>query len=192
MIIGIDASLRSTAIVNINENKNLIDFKLIKSKPNEIKTNKNKPYPVFNDEDLIIYNSKEVVSFVKKCIDKNIINGIVIEGLSFAGLSGSKDIIQGSFWNILVELKKVFPDIPRGRIPVSSWRSPLTTKEERKLYKEKYGKKGIKELIVGKLPKEIKTKFEKYIKENKYEKDGIYDLADAYFICCFRLGLEEK
>ena len=192
MIIGIDISLRSTGICFIDENKQLLNFKIIKSIPNNEKGNKNKPFPVLNREDLIIYNSKEVVKFVSECMDKYALEGIGCEGLSFSGISGSKDLIDGNFWGILVELRKKFPMIPVGSIPVTSWRNFYTTKEERKAAKEKYGKKYLKQMIVDKLPKDVLQKFEEYVKVNKIGKDGIFDLADSYFISCYRLKLEDE
>lgn len=192
MIIGIDASLRSTALVNIDENKNLLGFEAIKSKPNSEKANKNKPFPELNDEDLIIYNSREVVRFVLNQMDNHIIEGIAIEGLSFAGVSGMKDLIHGNHWGIIVELKKAFPDIPLGKIPVTSWRNSLTTKEERKSGKERYGKKYLKQIVVDKLPHSVKSNFTNYIKINKMDADTLFDLADAYFLAIHRLYLEDE
>jgi len=174
MIISIDLSLRSTGVIALDDNKNIIDFKLIKSS--------NKPHkilPCLNDEDLIIYNSTEIVKFVSQVIGKHGLDAILIEGLSFGSLSGSKDSIAGNIWVLRVELKKKFPLIPVHIIPVQSWRSKILNKQDRADAKAKYGKKWQKEGVVEKLPEEVKEKFVAYITKNKFDKTGLFDLADA-------------
>lgn len=184
MIISIDASLRSTGICAIDENKNLLNFGLIKSKPNEGKTKKEKAngLPILNDEDLIIHNTSEVIEFIEQCAAFEAIDAIVIEGLSFNSLSGNRDLIDGNFWGIRVAIKKKYPTIPVEIVSVQSWRNAILNKADRKKAKELYGKLWQKKGVVDKLPENVKSKFMDYLKFKSFENTGLYDLADSFML----------
>ena len=136
-----------------------------------------------------MYNSIEVCDFVEKAIGTHVLDGVVLEGLSFGSKSGSSDLIAANSWIVTVDLRRKYPNIPIGRISVLEWRNSLTDKEERKLAKEKYGKKAVKQMVVDRLPLDVKKKFEEYITDNKMGKEGVFDLSDAYFLGVYRLGL---
>lgn len=188
MIISIDLSLRSTGICAFQEGE-LIDFTIIASATGNEKTKTH--LPVFNGEDLLIYNADKINEFINHQ-DKYALDGIVIEGLSFGGLSGNKDILQGNFWYVRCELHRCcFGIIPIGIVPVTSWRSKTINKIERSEALEKYGKKTyLKKGVYDKLPEEIKMRFQEYITKNKLKKDAVYDLADAYFLGIYRIKME--
>lgn len=177
MIISIDLSLRSTGAVAIDDEKNLIDFALVKS------CNKPCKYAeVFNGEELISYNTKRIMEFIEKK-SMNSIDAILIEGLSFGSLSGSKDILAGNFWYLRVRLKERFPGVPIHIIPVQTWRNKILSKQDREIAKGLYGKKWAKQAVVEKLPKrKVKERFLEHIKAHGYCKDSLFDLADAYGI----------
>ena len=193
MIASVDLSLRSTGIIALDDNKNLIDFKLVKSKPNEGKTKKEREngLPILNDEDLIIFNSSEIIWFINTVCAKNVLDAILIEGLSFNSKSGSKDILAGNAWLLRVELKRTFSKVPIHIIPVQSWRSKILNKQDRADAKAKYGKKWQKEGVVEKLPEEVKGKFVSYITKNKFDKTGLFDLADAFAMGVYYLDYVE-
>ncbi|NOR27654.1 MAG: hypothetical protein GQ540_03885 [Lutibacter sp.] len=190
-IIGIDLSLRSSGLVCIDHRKNIVDLKVIKSKPNDLKSNKKLPYPVKNDEELLIYNSLEMESFIYENYGYGL-KGIVIEGLAYGGQSGMKDIIQGNFWYCRTFIYDMFKPICIGIVPVTEWRKPIVpeVKQAKKDLKEKYGKEWVKIVTYNRLPKKAKCVIDKYILDNKLPKKTEYDLADAYFLSVFRLGLE--
>lgn len=187
MIISIDLSLRSTGIVALQEHK-LIDFAVISSANGNSKS----IHPVHNNESLLVYNAEQVCAFIQKQNENYALDGIVIEGLSFGGLSGAKDIIQGNFWNIRCELYKKFIGVPIGICPVTSWRSKTLNKAERAEALAKYGKKlYLKQGVYDKLPDYVKERFVDYVKLNKLKKDSLFDLSDAYFLGIFRMNMEE-
>lgn len=190
MGMGIDLSLRSTAVVNIN--KNGITYKLVTSSSKNL-----------NDEELLLYNQREIRQIIKSCNPDK----IALEGLSFGSLSGSKDILAGNFWMIRSMIKQDFPDIKLTIKPVTSWRNKLFTKDERlelkentikvKVLKEQIKKmnkiektnilieneelilrSSIKYLTWLKVPEPLKSEF-KYYGFNK----GCFDFTDAYFLC---------
>lgn len=172
MIAGIDLSLRSTGIA-INGQ----EFHLIK-------TNEN-----LNDVELLEYISDSVIEYLKH---KNL-SRINLEGLSFGSISGSKDIIAGNFWHLKCRLTQEFGNIVR-IVPVLSWRSPLFSKEERKVMKhyaclakdaEKRSKEraqykqlsDIKYNTWLKLPEQVKTLINNITTDNSR-----FDLTDAYWL----------
>lgn len=189
MIISLDISLRSTGLCAVDENQNLLNFGLIKSKPNEGRTKKEKAngLPILNDEDLIIYNTSEVIKFIEQSAALEAIDAIVIEGLSFNSLSGNRDLIDGNFWGVRVGIRKKYPNVPVEIISVQSWRNKILNKEDRKRAKELYGKGWQKKGVVDKLPEDIKAKFMGYLKWKGYESTGLYDLADAFAISRYYL-----
>lgn len=167
-MVAIDLSMRSTGIVCLTPQNKLIDFKIISAKKLE-------------DEELLIWNANEIIKFCKK----NKPSYIVIEGLAYLAKSSRLDVIHGNFWNVRCEIKREFKNISVGVIPVLSWRNDLLSKEERKSAKE-IGREGIKIAVVDKLLKNVKVNFENYIKKNKFSKKAIFDLADAFFLGCYR------
>lgn len=188
MLISIDLSLRSIGIVALKEDGELSDFKIIGSSTGVIKSN----LPIYNNENLLIYNANEISKFIEYKMTRNAIDAVVIEGLAFNSLSSGKDILFGNFWHTRCHLKKKFPKMLIGIVPVKSWRNWATTKEERRIAIEKHGKKEhLKKMVVDKLPKEIKLRFNKYIKKENLPAKAIYDLADAYFLGIYRLTLDK-
>jgi hypothetical protein len=188
--LGIDLSLRSTGLVFLNQDH--IEYKLITSDAKKL-----------NDEELLLYNIKEILAF----IDYHRPKYIGLEGLSFGSVSSSKDILAGNFWCLRTAIyeKLTTPDI----IPVLTWRSKLFDKVERaelkrnmELVKElkkevaKLPKEEKKQLLLDnellieranikyvtweKLPEPIKSDFHKV----GFTKGG-FDLTDAYFIADF-------
>jgi hypothetical protein len=195
--IGIDLSMRGTGLSFVDGDK--FEYKLIKTDSK-----------ILNDEQLLIHIAKEVIVFIKKHDPEK----IGLEGLSFGSLSGAKDIIAGNFWYLRTE---IFKELNRHVeiIPVLTWRSPLFTKEDRKILKEysikmkalKVKIKSLKtlkekkqlkldnmEIVLNsdikyltwlKLPANIRSVFEE---EVGFDKGGA-DLTDAYFIAKY---LEER
>lgn len=186
--IGIDLSLRSTGLCFSSERK--VVFELVQLKKE-------------NDEELIIESSTKILEFINNLRKKEEVDYINLEGLSFGSTSSSKDILAGNFWFLRCILKTELPDIPLRIIPVSSWRSPLFNKEERRSMKESDQKmKELKKLKNKDLKDEIKSldelssiKHQTYLKlpeialnnlpKGLTGKNGLYDLTDAYFISRF-------
>jgi hypothetical protein len=189
MAMGIDLSLRSTSVVNIN--KNGVSYHLVTSSSKDL-----------NDEKLLLYNKEKI----KNLIELHQPDRIALEGLSFGSISSSKDILAGNFWSIRTMIAESFPDIELIIVPVTVWRSPLLTKEERKQLKQdtadvkelkkqiakadKETKKNLllanEELILRanikfltwlKVPEPLKTEFENF----GFNK-GCFDLTDGYFL----------
>lgn len=178
MIIAIDLSLRSTGLTCISRAGELLDFKIVTTKKED-----------YEDEMLLLYNTWNICGFISKfelTADEKI-DGIAIEGLSFGGIGGKKDLLQGNFWVLLVHLKKHFFDIPVGKIPVLSWRAKVLSKEEQR--EAKKPKNGLKQAVIDKLPADVRSRFEEYLVENKLPKKCLEDLADSYFLGQYRLSL---
>jgi len=193
MIIGIDQSMKSTAVVALNLKGEMVDFGLII------------PPSSLNKEETIHYIWEPLYFTIGK--NYGVIKGIAIEGLAFSAFGNTKDLLYGIQWYVRTRLKVEFPEILVGVINVQTWRSCILTREEQRLYKTKYGKIGLKIGVVEKLPNEIKMQFDKYLELNKDEinacrvKDwkpgckskkyleSMYDLADAWGIATHRLKL---
>ena len=194
--IGIDLSLRSTGIVHLVDQK-ITNYTII-DLDSSIK-----------DEELFVRNANLVADFVEANLPKL----IVIEGFSFGASSGEMDKIHANYWVMRIELWKrgITARIPIEVIPVTSWRSPLFDKAERKvlteagkLYKANKiptkGLKGderkeamaankilemaasIKEATLRKLPEEVRDLFATYLVMSDRHRDQMYDLCDAYFL----------
>jgi hypothetical protein len=183
MILAIDLSLRSAGVVLLNEDGVVDDFMIVANKE-------------LQDEALIKKNCLNILDF---CRGRNI-NKILIEGLSFASISSSKDIIAGNFWTLRVLLKDLF-NYEFNIVPVTRWRKQVISKERVKELEAELGEIVIKKNKKGKevkrikmpggwqkkecvrcLPIGVKEMFDKYIKEKKLKKDSIFDLTDAYFL----------
>lgn len=195
-IVGIDLSLRKTGIVCLNGKGNLIGFNL-------------NICPVeYKNEDILIYNQSNIVQFLDNYgISNDAKNIIAVEGLSFNSPSSAADLISANWWILKFNLKTKYSNIDTKIITSSSWKSKVFTTEEVQSINKEFpiirAKKGIKltsdekkennktkakmkvkvkNLIVSKIPTNIRTDFDNYIKENKYPKDSLFDLSDAYWI----------
>jgi hypothetical protein len=189
MTLGIDLSLRSTGLFFKGEYE---AFKLITPKK-------------IDEEELIIKMTSEICDF----IDEHKPTKIGLEGLSFNSVSSSKDIIAGNFWYLRATIFQKYPDIKVEIIPVLTWRNPLFSKADNKIFtldkkllattkkEQNYDKMSraeklhfageYRELILN-----ANIKYLTYLKlpENvkalfsKYSYgDGLFDLTDAYWIC---------
>ena len=189
--INIDLSLRSTGLTAIDEDRRLIDYDVVQS-VNDIskQAKKYKQLPEYNGSQLLIYNAQKIVSFIERVNNSYAIDGIVIEGISFGSSSGKGDIISGNWWYVRTEIRKKFPNVPIGSVPVLSWRSKVLNKADKIEAKEKWGRKFLKEGVVAKLPTEVYEEFCSYISKNKLKYNSIYDLADSYYMGCYRVSLE--
>ena len=181
---SIDLSLRSTGICITDEDGTLIEYQLVSN-------------PTEKNEELVIKNTRDIIRFLKN-YDTDL-KHIVIEGLAYMGVSASKDLIAGNFWNLRCILRLTFPDIPVTIVPVTEWRKLYISKERAKELKESFkelptdtkeekkAKKNLKtdwqkKECVRILPEEMKAKFLDYIEKLDVKKESIYDLTDAYFI----------
>lgn len=203
--VGIDLSLRNTAVVILDKDKNLIAQEIISNS-------------TLDKEQLLSFNSKKITDFIVAYAwfthndyrqDDFVLKGIMLEELSFASKSAVADLIAANKWILRVKLLETFPTIKLKQVSVKEWRSKVISTEEQKAINDKYPivrakrgtkldkdqvklnnknkaliKKETKELTVAKLPKEIRDRFEICITKNKYKEDSLFDLADGYFICC--------
>ena len=182
MIVAGDISLRSSGLTALDMEGNLRICEIVASKKEDL-----------DDENLLIHNAQRVVDFIKDARKLGKIEGIVFEGLSFMSVSGDKDKLYGNLWHMRCEVRKAFPDIPMGVVPVTTWRSKALSKEEQRYWKAQ-GKDGLKLGVVDKLPADVKLVFEEHLvykgmKQLK-SKNPMFDLADSYFLAKYRLGLE--
>ena len=206
--VGIDLSLRNTAVVILDKNKDLIACEIVSNAK-------------LNNEELLSYNSKKISDFIVAYAwfthndyrqDDFVLKGITLEELSFASKSAVADLIAANKWILRTKLLETFPTIKLKQVSVKEWRSKVISKEEQKVINDKYpilrAKRGMKLLkdeikannknkalikeetkkaTVSKLPKEILDKFQEFIIKNKYKDASIYDLADSYFITIFSI-----
>ena len=114
-VLGIDLSLRSTGLFIDDQ------YKLIQTDPKKV-----------NDEALLIYNANAILDFIKET-KPDYIN---LEGLSLGSISSSMDIICGNFWYLRTEIFKVYPNLKVNIIPVKSWRCPLFSIADNKIFLE--------------------------------------------------------
>lgn len=149
-----------------------------------------------DDEWLMLAQSKGLLEGVEASVKWSEVEGVVLEGLSFAGKGAAKDKQYGIFWCMLTALLDKVPGIIRGKVPVTSWRAKVLTKEEQKAAKTKTD--GLKKACVDKLPQDVREKFEAYVKlseswlrevKGSKWKDCVYDLTDAYWMGKYRLTL---
>lgn len=208
--VGIDLSLRNTAIVILDKDKNFISCEIISSN-------------TLNDEALLKYNSMNISSFLSAWCwdytddggDEFYLKGITLEELSFASKSAVADLIAANKWILRVQLLDAFPSIKLKQVSVKEWRSKVISAEEQKAINDRYPiirakrglkltkdeqksnnknkaliKKETKSLTVSKLPKEIKCKFEEYLLKHKFKVSSIEDLADSYWITCHNIPKE--
>jgi len=198
MIVGVDQSKRSTGVVVLDNNGNMVGFKLITP-------------PIEIDNEILIDYQWAKIRELFESVGSNHIDGVALEGAAFHALGKANDLLWGIQWYVRTRLKVEYPDISIGIINVATWRSTLLTKIEQKEWKIKYGGKiGLKHAIVSKLPPDVRIIFENYLinhkeeinavkvkdwkpgsKSREYEK-CIFDLADAYGIAFYRLSLCPK
>jgi hypothetical protein len=172
-----DMSMRSSGIIAMTPRNEIIGFEAIKTSLDE--------FP--EHEDMIIYVVGKTINFIEEFHGDK----FVIEGLSHAGKSASKDVIAGLFWSIRMTIRQLYPEMPIGVIPVTSWRAPVLkpaeVKEAKTLYSPK--KDAIKIATAKKLPDDIREWFDEYITCSGYKKETLYDLTDAYFLAKYRNSL---
>jgi hypothetical protein len=100
-------------------------YKLVQADPKKV-----------NEEALLIYNATAILEFIKET-KPDYIN---LEGLSLGSVSSSMDIICGNFWYLRTEIFKAYPYLKINVVPVKTWRCPLFSKADNKLFLEN-GKK---------------------------------------------------
>jgi hypothetical protein len=152
---------------------------------------------------MLRYNTAQILEWLEGYTPTQ----IAIEGLSFNAKSGSKDLIAANFWYLQMELERVYPGVPVHIFPVTTWRCPLFSKEENKIFtadrkllkeftaalklikdkKERTAftiehedlilRTNVKWRTYNKLPVDLQAKFGIY----GFTK-GTFDLTDAYFI----------
>lgn len=175
--IGIDPSLRSSALVTLNSNTGeLLDFIVIQNNRKDIKT-----------ENLILSNVTSMMDFIENCYnDYGAIDKVLLENLSLNSKSLAMDQLSAQTWYIrlkLLELKYEY-----GTIAPMSWKAKLFTQDEKKFLSDlkKTDKKQyrvqLKEIAMKHVDDISLSKFDTYIADNKYKKTTIYDLTDAYCI----------
>jgi hypothetical protein len=188
---GLDMSMRSTGIVVLSPDDDLLWFDVFKTRKDEIPAKKPKwemgiwfPDP----EDHIITMSEAVSSW----IDNWSVDNFVIEKLTFSRQSAYKDFIAGIYWGIRSHIRKENPHVLIGSIAVNSWRSKVLTPDEAKEAKATLSPKNeaLKIATVAKLPDHIRRKFTLWIKQMNFDPKTIYDLSDAYFLTKFRNSLK--
>lgn len=201
LFVGIDLSLRNSAICILDKDKNLVDFAIVSN--NDL-----------TEEALLNYNMCNILSFICKNDNKaGLVKYIALEELSFNSPSSMADLIAANKWVLRVGILNEWPEINVKQVSVKEWRSKVVSKEEQNTINNKYPiirarrgfklskdeqksnnknkaiiKKETKEITVSKLPKEVKEAFELYIDSNKYKKDSIFDLCDGYFVCSWLVG----
>lgn len=212
--IGIDLSLRNTAIVILDSSYSLIDFCIVSNN-------------TLSNEALLSYNSSTIVDFIFANTwshnndpvksQEFLLKDIVIEELSFNSLSAMSDLIAANKWILRTKIIEKFPMIAVKQVSVKEWRCTVISKEEQKTINDRYPiikakrgekllknvqkinnankakiKKETKALTVSKLPEDIKKIFENYIVKNKFKTDSIFDLADAYWITTYFINSDRK
>lgn len=176
MFLGIDQSKRSTALVLLNTKGGLKDYLLIC------------PSMTLDGVELIQYQVMLYHDFLlRNELGLQKPEVALIEGLSFGAVGGAKDILAGLNWAFRYHSLEYFKFF-LGVTPVSQWRSKVLSKEEQR--EAKKVKDGLKKFVVDKLPYDIRVEFEKYVKANVFKKESLYDLADAYWIANYALGIE--
>ena len=191
-ILGIDLSLRSTGMFIDGQ------YKLVQSDPKKL-----------NDEALLVYNAITILDFIKET-KPDFIN---LEGLSLGSVSSSTDMICGNFWYLRTEIFKTHPHLKINIVPVKTWRCPLFSKADNKLFLENNKKlKALKkELEYEKMDFKGKRQFAadnaelildsnvKYLTWKKLPIEwqdefytfgftkGCFDLTDSYFLSKYGL-----
>lgn len=177
MYLGIDQSKRSTGMVILDNDGSLKDFRLIC------------PSMTLDGVELGDYQIDQYNDFLcKNKINNNKPKVALIEGLSFGSIGGAKDILAGLNWAFRLHSIRYFK-FYLGIVPVSQWRSKVLSKEEQREAKS-LGKDGQKKAVVAKLPDDIRVAFTEYVKSKGFKKESLYDLADAWGIANYALGID--
>lgn len=178
LYLGVDPSLRSTGIVAIDDNDNIVFTKLIIVPA------------VHKDEDNITIMGDEIARQVGDLLENHNIITFGYERLAFNAPSGVRDKISGSYWYNRICLKELtylyesFP-YPPNIISPPQWRKNVVTKEDRKLAKEKGEKVDLKETALSKMPDNQREILLDAIKEHGLKRAHVYDLCDAYWIAIY-------
>jgi len=183
MILAIDLSLRSAGMVILDKDGRVVDC-MVTSNKDDI------------NEALIKKNTNDIIQFIEG-LD---IDTIAIEGLSFASISSSKDIIAGNMWYLRCMLTNIY-NFDLHIVPVSRWRSKVISPERTKELKRELGVEEVKKNKKGKetkrikmpknwqkneclscLPIDLKLLFKNYVESAKLKKEAIFDLTDAFWL----------
>lgn len=174
--IGLDLSMRSNGVVvlDVSKDDELVDFKIVTHKD-------------AIEEELLCYNTSEVLNFLSKYNEESLIKTVNIEYLALNAMCLRKDVLFANYWFIRYHTKKFLDDkdIEYTNPTVAQWRQYVIFPERAKEIKEAgENAKGWQKIETVKcLPDDVRESFLKYVKETKgVKKDAIYDLADAYFI----------
>lgn len=178
MILALDMSMRSTGICIIDSNNKLINFGVMKTNAQDFEY----------DENLILHICNRIVTIINYYPK---IDTFVIEGLSLNSKSAKKDVIAGIYWGIRSIIKKYYPHILIGSIPVLSWRSWVVPAKEMKEVK-KICRDPLKNAPLMKLPQDVYDAFMIYIVEKKMNITSMFDLTDAYWLAIYRNSLNTK
>lgn len=195
IVIGIDQSKRSTAVVALEDDK-LVDFMLVTPPSN------------YDTERLINYQWSLIEQFIDNMYKLDCDVAIALEGAAFAAGGASSDLLWGIQWYIRTRIFVQYPMSPIGIITPATWRSKVLPIVEQREFKSKFGGKiGLKHGVVSKLPEFIREKFDKYLERNKFTileskgreadgrsekyKEGLFDLADAWGIATHRTLLSK-
>lgn len=187
---GLDMSMRSTGLVVLSPDDNLMTFDVWKTRKDEdnSKDKFNMGEFFFDPEDHII----EFCDYVVRMVDKWSVDKFVIEGLAYTRASAHKDFIQGIYWGVRSHIRRESPHVLIGSIAVNSWRSKVLTRDEQKEAKKIYTPKteALKIATYKKLPDHIYQVFIDFIEQMNYTPKTIYDLSDAYFLTKHRNTLK--
>lgn len=176
MILGIDLSMRSSGLVVLEPDASLHAFSLLKTDKDTWE----------DDRDLLLYVEARVLWLLQHCPG---VTHIFLEGLSFAGKSAKRDVIDGLHWHLRAELRRHYPDVALTPVPVTTWRSRVLDKQQQRDAKAAHKTRGLKEACVRELPAEVQRTFKAHVKTQKFPPTSVYDLTDAYWIA--RYGLDK-
>lgn len=191
-IIGIDQSKRSTAIVALDDNGELMDFALVTP-------------PLEYDKEILINYQWEIISCFMTAHKPT---AIALEGAAFAAGGASSDLLWGIQWYIRTRTFVEFPDVPIGIITPASWRASIVHAKEQKEFKQRYGGKiGLKHAVISKLPQNVRSAMNNYLDMHKHRLQaakgyvaggtskeyltGLHDLADAWGVARHRWLLSQ-
>lgn len=196
MIIGIDQSKRSTALVSLFPDGSIADLELIN------------PGKDLDGEFLIKYQWDHIHDFLKR---HQSIRAIALEGLAFGSQDSSYDLLCGIHWHIRTQLFTFYPKIFSGVIAVSSWRSKILSKEEQRMWKANFmgDRVGLKHGVLSKIPENDMRKIDIYMDVNRERINASlglnnlkgntkpfqakkFDIGDAWGIAKYRLSLAPK
>jgi hypothetical protein len=170
--------MRAAGLVMLDLKGNLVGQRVIVTKKEEL-----------DEEYLLLYMEDQVAQFALDYSKGNKLVATVLEGLSFGSKSAKSDLIAANWWGVVTTLRTLYPNLLIGKIPVTSWRSKIVTRDEQKEAKALHKTDPLKKVVVAKLPPDVLSTFEKYLSDNKLKKSCMYDLADAYFLGQVRLTL---